>query len=203
MTHTTLINKLFNIRAITFGEGATLNSGLVSPHYYIDMRVIVSYPEILKEVADCLWEKIKDKECDFICGVPYAGLPIATAMSLNHNKPMLMRRKEKKDHGRKKIIEGVYKPGQKVIIVEDLFTTGSSTIETIIDLEKEDLIVTDIVILIDRQQGGVQRLQKMGYPVHVVFSLNIILDQLRIEKKITQEQSNMVINYAKENQFQL
>ena len=203
MINAVLINTLFNIGAITFGQNVTLNSGLASPHYYIDMRVIVSYPNVLRKISEHMWEKIKDKECDFICGVPYAGLPIATAMSLNNNKPMLMRRKEKKDHGRKKTIEGVYKPGQKVIIVEDLFTTGSSTIETIVDLEKEGLIVTEIVILIDRQQGGVQRLQKMGYPVHVVFLLDEIINQLLAEKKITRKKSEAVLNYAKENQISL
>jgi len=89
-----LITKLFEINAVKFGE-FKLKSGIMSP-IYIDLRVIISYPKVLKMVAEAMWQKIENLNFDIICGVPYTALPIATAISLEHNKPMVMRRKRSK-----------------------------------------------------------------------------------------------------------
>jgi len=173
-----LIFKLQEINAIQFGT-FTLKSGIVSP-IYIDLRLVVSYPDLLRQVAQAMWQKISHLDFDLLCGVPYTAIPFATAISLQYNKPMVMRRKEVKDYGMKKLIEGKFKAGQKCCIIEDVITTGSSIFETIAPLEQAELIAKDVAVLIDREQGGAKNLQDKGYRVHSVLTLSSILETLGI-----------------------
>lgn len=170
-----LISSLFQINAIQFGE-FKLKSGLISP-IYINLRKIISYPTLLRSIAQTMWEKTNRCDYELICGVPYTALPIATCMSLDHNIPMVIRRKEKKDYGTKQMVEGDFKQGQSCLIVEDLITTGSSIIETAAELEGVGIQVKDLVVLIDREQGGKSNLEKK-YKVHAVLTLSEILQQL-------------------------
>lgn len=166
---------LHKIGAVQFGE-FKLKSGAMSP-IYINLRKIISYPTLLREIADLIWEKVKNNQFDLICGVPYTALPIATCISLEHNIPMVMRRKEKKDYGTKQMIEGVFAQDQRCLIVEDLITTGSSIIETADELEHAGLKISDVVALIDREQGGIANLNKK-YQVHTILKLSEIMQTL-------------------------
>ena len=112
-----------------------------------------------------------------------------------------MRRKEKKNHGTKKIIEGVYDPGSVVLVIEDITTSGSSASETAHALEQHDLQVHDIVMIIDREQGGIHNLQKQGYHAHAIFTLSEILTVLHNNQLIGQESVYAVNNFIKQNQL--
>lgn len=193
-----LILKLYEINAIKFGE-FKLKSGIVSP-IYIDLRVTVSYPEVLKMVAEAMWDKINNLKFDILCGVPYTALPFATAISIAHNKSMVMRRKEVKDYGTKKAIEGYFKVGQNCLIIEDLVTSGSSVFETIEPLEHEGLKITDIVILVDREQGGKKHIEDKGYNLHSVLTISQVLETLEVEKKLDSGMVTKVKEFIKNNQ---
>lgn len=170
-----LIITLYQIGAVQFGE-FKLKSGQLSP-IYMNLRKIISYPTLLRQVADAMWDKVHSSHFDVVCGVPYTALPIATCLSLDHNIPMVMRRKEKKDYGTKQSIEGVFQNGHRCLVIEDVITTGGSIIETATDLTAEGLVVSDVVVLIDREQGGRATLEQT-FKVHTILTLTEILDTL-------------------------
>lgn len=169
-----LLDALINMGVIKWGE-FTLRSGEISP-IYIDCREIISYPLLLRAVANALWNKVKHLKPSLLCGVPYTALPMATAISLDQNLPMLMCRKEIKEYGTKKQIEGIFKPGQDCLIVEDVITTGGSVLQIADSLKKQGLQVTEIVVLVDRQQGGKEALLAAGYQLHSVYTLSELIE---------------------------
>lgn len=171
-----LVHSLCQIGAIQFGQ-FVLKSGQQSS-IYINLRKIISYPKKLREIANILWPIINTCQFDVICGVPYTALPIATCLALDHNLPMIMRRKEKKSYGTKQIIEGEFCAGQRCLVIEDVVTTGSSLLETITELEMAGLKVVDLVALIDREQSGRQNLSPR-YQLHTMITLSEILQIMK------------------------
>lgn len=149
-------------------------------------------------ISNLLYEfALKDNKCDHLCGVPYTALPIATLLSVEANKPMLMRRKEAKAYGTKKMIEGHYKPGQKCLIIEDVVTSGSSVLETVKDLRKEGLLANEAVIILNREQGGSENLAANDVQVKSLFTMTKLIAILLEKRKINEETAQKVKDYLR------
>lgn len=169
-----LADNLLSAGCIKFGS-FTLKSGLISP-IYIDLRHIISHPKLLSQVAESYQLLITNLQFTRIAGLPYAAIPIATAISLQGNYPMIYPRKETKTYGTKADIEGEYHAGETVLIIDDLATTGGSKFEAIEKLTSAGLIVKDIVVLIDRQSGAKESLGQAGYNLHAVLTIADLLN---------------------------
>jgi uridine monophosphate synthetase len=137
---------------------------------------------------------------DVICGVPYTALPIATVMSVDKSIPMVMRRKEVKDYGTGKAIEGAFKAGQTCLLIEDLVTSGMSVFETIKPLNEVGLIVKDVIVLVDRQQGGKQNIESKGVNLHAVITINSLLEILEQEGRLEKKLVDKVKEFIAQNQ---
>jgi len=194
-----IIHKLFEIGAVKFGS-FTLKSGITSP-VYIDLRTTISNPKLLSDIGEALYEKVRHCTFDLICGVPYTALPFATVISVDHNIPMILRRKEKKEYGTGKQIEGIYAPGHRCLIIEDVITSGKSVMETAASLLQENLIVEDIAVFVDREQGGAKHLAEKGFAVHSICTITEIVNALREDQKINAEIAISVLKFIKQHQL--
>jgi uridine monophosphate synthetase len=180
-----LADGLLSAGCIKFGE-FTLKSGLKSP-IYIDLRQIISHPKLLADVAQAYLPILSNLQFSRIAGLPYAAIPIATAISLAGNYPMIYPRKEVKAYGTKAEIEGEYHTGESVLVIDDLATTGGSKFEAIEKLTGVGLVVKDVVVLVDRQSGAKESLEQAGYSMNAVLTITQLLDYWesigRVEKE--------------------
>lgn len=173
-TTTILADSLLKAGCVKFGE-FTLKSGLKSP-IYIDLRQIISFPKVLKQVGSAYLPILKKLSFQRIAGLPYAAIPIATTISIQGGYPMIYPRKEVKGYGTKAEIEGEYHAGETVVIIDDLATTGGSKFEAIEKLIGAGLIVKDVIVLIDRQSGAREALELAGYHLHATLTITELLD---------------------------
>lgn len=188
---------LFEIEAVRFGNFA-LHSGRTSP-IYIDLRLLASYPDVLRQAARAYRHLLNTLTFDLLAATPLAGLPIGTALSLDMNLPLIYPRQSAKGHGTGKQIEGKWEQGQTAVVIDDLITSGDSLLQGVVVLEAAGLTVSDAVVLIDREQGGRQTLRSQGYNLHSALTLSNLLTVLEKEERITAQQRAEVLATLDDN----
>jgi orotate phosphoribosyltransferase len=191
-----ILNK---IGALQFGV-FKLTSGKISP-YYVDLRIVPSFPEAFQKICGFyvgfVKEEIGEKSFDRIVGIPITGIPFATIIAYNFKKPFLYIRKGVRLHGRQRRIEGILAPGNRVLLVDDLITTGLSLEKAAKALTAEGGIVSDAVVLIDRQEGGKEKLEKRGIKLHALLNMSDITNTLYELGTIDEEQKKTILKQIK------
>lgn len=155
MNKTELIELLKECGAIQFGR-FVLTSGAVSD-YYIDIKKASTSPKILKKLAEAMTEYTEGY--DILAGMELGAVPLVVALSLETNIPYVIIRKEKREHGTSKQIEGAEVKGKKVLVIEDVTTSGGSVIKTIKIIRENKGIVDEAIVIVDRESGAEQKLQ--------------------------------------------
>lgn len=194
-----LAQALFDLGGVQFGEFDLGPTAGRSP-IYINPRVLISEPSVLRQIARLIDQDInadqarrKPRLASFraVAGVPMGGLHLATAYSLTSITPMIYIR----SNGEEPVIEGRVIPGQTVLIMDDLMTGGSSLLSTAQTLERAGLVVRDVIVLIDREQGGVERLREHGYRVMPILGLKTMMTYYHESGLVDAERFREVTDY--------
>jgi len=191
---------LIKNNAIKFGD-YILASGKKSP-YYIDLRQTISSPITMDWIANAftriILNEIGRDRIDKILGVPTAGVPFATVVSQKLSLPLIYYRQARKEHGVRKKVEGTLERNDRVLIVDDLITTGESVIEAAEVVRDQGGVVNELVVLLDREQGGQQRLRSSRIEPHVLFKISNAMTWLHQVGLISDEIYQMVRQYIEE-----
>jgi len=196
-TFNQLADGLLEAGCIKFGK-FLLKSGLISP-IYIDLRLLISHPELLIQVGKAYMPILKDLNFARLAALPYAAIPIATSICLEGNFPMIYPRKEIKQYGTKAGIEGEYHTGERIVVIDDLASTGDSKFEAIVKLTKVGLIVEDVVVLVDRESGAKEKLNQAGYQFHAVLAISDLLEYWEQKGKVDQSYIDSTRRFIKES----
>jgi orotate phosphoribosyltransferase len=163
-----LCHILYKIGALRFGT-FKLTSGRISP-YYIDLRIVPSFPNAFSKICHFYIELIKDRvetdHFDRIAGVPTGGIPFASVVAHKLNKPFLYTRPSHRKHGRERKVEGILMPGDKVLLLDDLITSGKSILTAVDLIQAEGGVIHDAVVLITREEGGQKKLAEKKISLH-------------------------------------
>ena len=184
-----MANILLKIDALKFGI-FRLSTGKASP-YYIDLRVVPSFPDAFREICEFYSQTITDeigiKNFGRIAGIPLAGIPFASQIAYDFKKPFLYVRKGVRYSGRERRVEGVLASGDKVLLIDDLLTTGSTLRKAADAVRAEGGVVTDAIVFLDREEGGRQLLEKAEIKLHSLLRITEIANTLYEIGAIDQE----------------
>ena len=179
-----------------------LSSGKASP-YYVDLRVVPSFPDAFREICDFYGEYITNqvglKNFDRIAGVPLAGIPFATQIAYNLGKPFLYVRKGFRRHGRQRRVEGILVSGDRVLLIDDLITTGLNLKNAADAIKAEGGVVTSIVALLDREEGGKTKLEKNGVKIHTLLKMSEVANTLYEIGAIDEENLRIILMQIRKN----
>ena len=183
---------------LKFGQ-FTLKSGIVSP-FYIDMRIVQSFPEAFHNITAIYAELIKELPEDvLLAGIPEAGIPIATAVGYETRRSLIQPRAKVKEHGTRSLIEGNWQAGDRVAIIDDLVAKGDSKLESIERFKECGLEVVGFYLLLDREMGGKQIVEAAGFKLEAAMTITEALAILFEEKKLSQMQYDEMIAFTRQN----
>src|SRR5213595_2919392 len=178
---------LVHTGALKFGM-FTLSGGKLSP-YYLDLRVLPSFPDAFHASIELLGKSARTiADIAKIAGIPTGGLPWASVLAYALSKPLVYVRKEVKHHGREKMVEGILAPGDRVLLVDDVITTGHNILAALQTLRAEGGVIEDALVLVDREEGGRARLLKEGVTLHSVTRISELAQSLLDMDAISQSQ---------------
>ncbi len=190
---------LHKIDALKFGV-FKLTSGKASP-YYIDLRVVPSFPDAFRQICDFyvdqIAEKIGLKNFDRVAGVPLAGIPFASQIAYNLGKPFLYVRKGIRLHGRKRRVEGILSSGDRVLLVDDLVTTGLTLNRAANAVRAEGGVVKEAIALLDREEGGKEKLEKNGISLHTLLRMSEVANTLFEIGAIDEDNRKIILKQIK------
>jgi orotate phosphoribosyltransferase len=194
-----MANILYKIDAVKFGV-YQLSSGKQSP-YYVDLRVIPSFPDAFREICEAYAEQITAEiglaNFDRIAGVPIAGIPFASQVAYNLKKPFLYVRKDIKLHGRERRVEGILVSGDRVLLIDDLLTTGLTLKDAADAARAEGGVVTDAVVFLDREEGGREILEQAGVKLHPLLKMSEVANTLYEIGAIDKESLKTILKQVK------
>ncbi len=189
-----LAETLWELGAVQFGS-FTLGRTTVDSPVYVNLRLLIGHPTALWRAAHIIWDELQARQAmlhpqvqpfDLVAGVPFGGLHVATAFSLTAKVPMIYLHPRMDDLGSD--IEGIYHPNDRALIMDDLLAGGGSILSTALQLGEAGLMVGDAVVLLDRQQGGRDRLRRQGINLISLLSLEVLMNYLSSNGKISEDQ---------------
>ena len=196
-----LAEELWRLGAVSFGDFSLGNTAVHSP-VYLNLRLLVSSPTVMRRAVEVMMGEVTTLQSmrnpriahyDLVAGVPFGGLHLATVFSMLSGTPLIYLHPAKNGEGT--IVEGVYETGQTVLIIDDLITGGSSVVKTAERLEAADLFVEDALVLVDRQQGGAERLRRESINLVSILTLEAVLHYLGSSRKISEEWYHKSVDY--------
>ena len=190
---------LHKIGALKFGT-FKLASGKISP-YYIDLRIVPSFPDAFRKTCDLYAELISTtvgtENFDRIAGVPTAGIAFASVIAYNFKKPFMYTRPRVKTHGRERRVEGILMPGNRVLVIDDVITTGKSLVQAVTAIRAEGGVVSDAAVLVNREEGGKENLAEHNVKLHYLLDASEATNKLYEIGAITEEQLKTILKQVK------
>lgn len=189
---------LWKSGCLDFGE-FTLTSGITSP-YYVDLRLLPSFPELFDIATDMAADLVRKRELDFevVSAVPTGGLPFGTLLAHKLGVPLTYARKREKAHGEKRQVEGKMEKDDRVLVVDDIITTGGSVIEAVRSVRENGGKVNDVLVLLDRTEGGAENLRNEDLYLSKVANVEPLVEELESRGKISASMVDRVKKYLNE-----
>jgi len=188
-----LAKALCDAKVMKFGL-FSLASGRKSP-VYVDIRVLPSFPGPFSTIIDALAKKVKELKVDVVAGAETAGIPLAAAIALKAKLPMIYVRKRPKGYGTMSFIEGVLEKDQKVVLIDDMITDGRSKMRFIEGIRHEGAVCKDVLVVLDREQGGTENLATENVTLHSSMKLKELLEYMKKNKLVDDDNYNITMNY--------